>query len=216
MLRVIQEEAIKENTATVHAQVPVEVATYLLNEKRAEIAKLEARVKVEIVLIPNKYIETPHYKLERLRHDDDRLSTYRASYSIADGPTDEGDYLDRKFEGGKPRQEAAVKGFTPDQPAPVVARPELVPTPATLPAPAPVAAQYVTPAPAGGFLSRLFGLFRGTPSTPAAPAPVAELPAPVPAPATATGTGAPATRNGGQRGRDGARRHESSEGREPT
>jgi ribonuclease E len=114
MMRVIQEEAMKESTAAVHAQVPVEVATYLLNEKRAEIAKLEARVKVEIVLIPNKYIETPHYKLERLRHDDDRLSTYRASYSIADGPTDEGDYLDRKFEGGKPRQEAAVKGFTPD------------------------------------------------------------------------------------------------------
>ena len=222
MLRVIQEEAIKENTATVHAQVPVEVATYLLNEKRAEIAKLEARVKVEIVLIPNKYIETPHYKLERLRHDDDRLSTYRASYSIADGPTDEGDYLDRKFEGGKPRQEAAVKGFTPDQPAPVVARPEVAPTPAALPAPAPVAAQYVTPAPAGGFLSRLFGLFRGAPSTPAAPAPVAELPAPVPAPAAATGTGAPAPRNGGQRGRDGARGNgrgregrEGKEGREP-
>ena len=50
VLRVIQEEAMKENSAAVHAQVPVEVATYLLNEKRAEIAKLEARLKVDIVL----------------------------------------------------------------------------------------------------------------------------------------------------------------------
>ena len=216
MLRVIQEEAIKENTAAVHAQVPVEVATYLLNEKRAEIAKLEARVKVEIVLIPNKYIETPHYKLERLRHDDDRLSTYRASYSIADGPTDEGDYLDRKFEGGKPRQEAAVKGFTPDQPAPIVARPEVAPAPVALPAPAPAPApvQYVTPAASGGFLSRLFGLFRGAPSTPAAPppAPVIELPAP----AAVADVTASTTRNGGQRGRDGSRGNgRGREGREP-
>ena len=81
VLRVIQEEAMKENTATVHAQVPVDVATYLLNEKRAEIAKMEARLKIEVVLIPNKHIETPHYKLERLRHDDERLNTYRARRS---------------------------------------------------------------------------------------------------------------------------------------
>jgi ribonuclease E len=216
MLRVIQEEAIKDNTAAVHAQVPVEVATYLLNEKRAEIAKLEARVKVEIVLIPNKYIETPHYKLERLRHDDDRLSTYRASYSIADGPTDEGDYLDRKFEGGKPRQEAAVKGFTPEQPAPIVPRPEVAPAPVALPAPTPAPApvQYVTPAASGGFLSRLFGLFRGAPSTPAAPppAPIVELPAPAAAAADSGSAG----RNGGQRGRDGTRGNgRGREGREP-
>ena len=73
VLRVIQEEAMKENTANVHAQVPVDVATYLLNEKRGEITKMEARLKVEMVLIPNKHIETPHYGLERLRHDDERL-----------------------------------------------------------------------------------------------------------------------------------------------
>jgi ribonuclease E len=218
MLRVIQEEAIKDNTAAVHAQVPVEVATYLLNEKRAEIAKLEARVKVEIVLIPNKYIETPHYKLERLRHDDDRLSTYRASYSIADGPTDEGDYLDRKFEGGKPRQEAAVKGFTPDQPAPIIARPEVASAPVALPAPAPAPApaQYVTPAASGGFLSRLFGLFRSAPSAPAVPPPalVVELPAPE----AVAGASASTTRNGGPRGRDrdGSRGNgRGREGREP-
>ena len=79
VLRVLQEEAMKENTAAVHVQVPVEVATYLLNEKRTEIATLEARLKVEIVLIPNKSIETPLYSLERLKHDDERLLSYRAS-----------------------------------------------------------------------------------------------------------------------------------------
>jgi ribonuclease E len=162
MLRVIQEEAMKENTASVHAQVPVEVATYLLNEKRAEIAKLEARVKVEIVLIPNKYIETPHYKLERLRHDDDRLATYRSSYSLADGPSDEGEYLEKKFEAIKPRQEAVVKGITPGEPAPVVApKPEPVaaPAPAPVAAPAPAAARMAQPE-AGGFFGKILGMFR--------------------------------------------------------
>ena len=87
-LRVIQEEAMKDNTAAVHAQVPVEVATYLLNEKRSEIAQMEARLKVEIVLIPNKYIETPHYKMERLRHDDERLASYRATRAGAAAAAD--------------------------------------------------------------------------------------------------------------------------------
>src|SRR5690606_5109770 len=118
VLRVIQEESMKESTAAIHAQVPVDVATYLLNEKRGEIAKLEARLKVEIVLIPNKFIETPHYRLERMRHDDDRLATYRASYSIADGPPEDSRYLADKLEGGKPRQEAVVKGIVREGAAP--------------------------------------------------------------------------------------------------
>ncbi|HVL56712.1 MAG TPA: Rne/Rng family ribonuclease, partial [Burkholderiaceae bacterium] len=124
VLRVIQEEAMKENSAAVHAQVPVDVATYLLNEKRAEIAKLEARMKVEIVLIPNKNLETPHYKMERLRHDDDRLATYRASYSLADAPAEDDGYLERKLEAAKPRQEAMVRGVTPSQPAPAPREPQ--------------------------------------------------------------------------------------------
>ena len=56
-----------------HAQVPVEVASYLLNEKRADIAKIEARLRLSVVLIPNKFLDTPHYHIERLRHDDARL-----------------------------------------------------------------------------------------------------------------------------------------------
>ena len=61
VLRIMQEEAMKENTAAVHAQVPVDVATFLLNEKRNDIHAVEARLKVAILLIPNIHLETPNY-----------------------------------------------------------------------------------------------------------------------------------------------------------
>ena len=61
---------MKDNTAQIIAQVPVDVATFLLNEKRAEIHTIEARFKVNVLLVPNTYLETPNYKVTRLRHDD--------------------------------------------------------------------------------------------------------------------------------------------------
>lgn len=70
VMRLIEEEAMKERTAQVHAQLPVEVATFLLNEKRQVIVDLETRHQVHIVLIPNIHLETPEYKVERLRHDE--------------------------------------------------------------------------------------------------------------------------------------------------
>jgi ribonuclease E len=126
ILRILQEEAMKEGTAALHVQVPVEVATFLLNEKRTDIAKLEYRLKVTVVLIPNKYLETPNYNIERIKHDDPRLEDTRASYAMADEPAAETTYKLPKAEPGtpaKPRQEAVVKGITPTQPAPVSARP---------------------------------------------------------------------------------------------
>jgi ribonuclease E len=70
---------MKDNTAAVHVQVPVEVTSFLLNEKRTEITKIELKQRVTVLLMPNKHIETPNYKLERLRHDDPRLD--EASYT---------------------------------------------------------------------------------------------------------------------------------------
>jgi ribonuclease E len=67
ILRILQEEAMKENTAAVHAQVPVDVATFLLNEKRSEFHGIESRHKVSIVLVPNVNLETPNYTLGRRR-----------------------------------------------------------------------------------------------------------------------------------------------------
>lgn len=121
VLRIIQEEAMKENTAAIHCQVPVDVAAFLLNEKRAEVIKIESRFKVNVLLLPNKHLETPHYKLERLRHDDPRLDDPKASYAMADEASKELEsdtILNRKAEEAKPRQEAAVKGVRPSQPAP--------------------------------------------------------------------------------------------------
>lgn len=154
VLRIIQEEAMKDNTAAVHAQVPVEVATFLLNEKRTDIAKIESRLKVNVILIPNKHIETPHYTLERLKHDDPRLEESTVSYAMADEPAEE-TYTRKKEEAAKPRQEAMVKGITPDQPAPVVERPDRVP-PGTVTAPPAVA----TRAPQPGIIERILGWFK--------------------------------------------------------
>src|ERR1700751_996366 len=70
ILRILQEEAMKENTAQVVAQVPVDVATFLLNEKRTEVLSIETRFKVNVLLVPNRHLETPNYSVERLRHDD--------------------------------------------------------------------------------------------------------------------------------------------------
>src|SRR5690606_12114400 len=117
VLRLIQEEAMKENTAAVHAQVPVEVATFLLNEKRADIAKMEARLKVNLVLIPNKHLETPHHHLERLRHDDPRLEEIKASFELVDAPSTVMDWVPAGAD-IKAKPEALVKGITPAQPAP--------------------------------------------------------------------------------------------------
>ncbi|WP_456378664.1 ribonuclease E [Thiolapillus sp.] len=70
ILRIIEEEALKENTGRVQAQLPVEVATFLLNEKRQPISEVEQRHNIEVVLIPNKHLETPHYSIERIRRQD--------------------------------------------------------------------------------------------------------------------------------------------------
>nr|WP_297351854.1 Rne/Rng family ribonuclease [uncultured Caldimonas sp.] len=179
ILRMVQEEAMKENTAAVHVQVPVEVTSFLLNEKRTEITKIELKQRVTVLLVPNKHLETPNYKLERLRHDDPRLENLQASYSMIEEPDDEVG-ITRRDKGGKAKQEPVIKGILPDQPAPQ-APPKPAPepvaaAPAPTPAPVPVAA-----APAGGgFFGWLKKLLVGEPQP--APAPVA-APAAEPAPA---------------------------------
>jgi ribonuclease E len=70
VLRLVEEESMKESTARVAAQMPVDVATYLLNEKRGDVAAIEAQQKVEILLIPNQNLETPHFEIQRVRGQD--------------------------------------------------------------------------------------------------------------------------------------------------
>ena len=124
VLRIIQEEAMKENTGAVHAQVPVDVASFLLNEKRAEIQKLEARIKVNIVLVPNAHLETPHYKVQRLKHDElNQMEHVPTSYELVEQP-EEPKAPGKDAEPKKERPQAAVQGIVPDQPAPIVPEPQ--------------------------------------------------------------------------------------------
>ncbi len=171
ILRMVQEEAMKENTAAVHVQVPVEVTSFLLNEKRTEITKIELKQRLTVLLVPNKHLETPNYKLERLRHDDPRLENIRASYTMIEEPEDEVS-ISRREKSVKPRQEPVIKGVLPDEPAPppVPAPPPPAPVVAA-PAPAP-AAPVLAPAATGGFFGWLKKVFGGgdEPTTVAAPA----------------------------------------------
>jgi ribonuclease E len=176
ILRMVQEESMKENTAAVHVQVPVEVTSFLLNEKRTEIAKIELKQRITVLLVPNKHLDTPNYRLERLRHDDPRLENLQVSYSMIEEPEDEVGITRReKF---KAKQEPVIKGLMPDTPAPVVEpKPEpVVVAAAPVAAPAPV----VEAAPAsGGFFGWLKRVFGGEEAPAAAPvaAPVVATPA---------------------------------------
>jgi len=162
ILRILEEEAMKENTGAVHVQMPVDVATFLLNEKRPDIQAIELRHKVTILLIPNIHLETPAHTITRLRHDDLNNDDAREpSYKMVDAPLEEAIKQATQMEAAKPRQEAMVKSISPDQPAPLVA--EKVAEP-------PVAA----PAPAeAGLIAKLFSWFRSPPK-PVEPPPVAE------------------------------------------
>jgi ribonuclease E len=180
VLRIIQEEAMKENTGAVHAQVPVDVSSFLLNEKRAEIQKLEARLKVNIVLVPNPHLETPHYKVQRLKHDElNAMEHVPSSYELVERPEEPkapGAEEEVKLE----RQQPVVKGITPEQPAPLPQARPAAPQPVAQPAPQPAPAAVVAPS-GSGFLSRLFGgLFKvepaPAPAAAAAPAPGAAQP----------------------------------------
>ena len=160
VLRIIQEEAMKENTAAIHTQVPVEVAAFLLNEKRAEVIKIETRFKVNVLLVPNKHLETPHYKLERLRHDDPRLDDQKASYVMAEEAARELETdttVSKKDTDVKARPEAAVKGITPTQPAPMAQ-------------PRPARTEKATSESSGGFFSFIKKLFSSSPAVEEKPA----------------------------------------------
>jgi len=82
IMRLVEEEAMKEKTAKIIAQVPVSVATYLLNEKRPAIREIEERQQIDMVLIPNPNILTPKYEVQRVREDDKKESASKASYQL--------------------------------------------------------------------------------------------------------------------------------------
>ena len=157
ILRIIQEEAMKDNTAQVVAQVPVDVATFLLNEKRTDVLTIETRFKVNVLLVPNRHLETPNYSVERLRHDDlNQAEPLPLSFDLVKQPEQVDHAQQMKEEAAAPRQEAVVKGITPAQPAP-------------LPVERPAAAAAAESA-GESWLSRVLGWFRAKPQAVMTPA----------------------------------------------
>ena len=170
ILRIIQEESLKDSTASVLCQVPVDVASFLLNEKRSEISKIEMKQRINVLLVPNKTLETPNYKLERLKHDDPRLDNIEASYKMAEEIEDP-TLVTRRSQEKHNKQEPIIKGVLPDAPAPVaVPKPEAAAAvPKTAPRSQPVAPASAAPA-EKGFFGWLKGLFGGAETPVAAPA----------------------------------------------
>ncbi|AIZ19660.1 Rne/Rng family ribonuclease [Neisseria meningitidis] len=121
VLRMVQEEAMKDNTGEVHAQVPVDVATFLLNEKRAELFAMEERLDVNVVLIPNIHLENPHYEINRIRIDDVEEDGEPSYKRVAEPEEDESAKPFGSEKAKASRPEPAVKGVRHTQPAPTVA-----------------------------------------------------------------------------------------------
>jgi ribonuclease E len=194
ILRILEEEAMKENTGAVHVQMPVDVATFLLNEKRPDIQAIELRHKVTILLIPNIHLETPAHTITRLRHDDLNNEDVREpSYRMVDAPIEEDTKLAKgKDENAKPRQEAVIKGISPEQPAPNL--PEKVTT--IVPAASNLEA---------GIFAKIFSWFRSPPNKPVE---VAPPPEPTRKPRESRNDGRRERNDGRRAGRNGIRREE--------
>jgi len=171
IIRLAEEHAMKDNTGQVLVQAPVEIANYLLNEKRRALSEIEKRHDAPIVIVADESLHTPHYEVTRIRENELGEETAKPSYQR-----------------GTPRKLAtialtkanlnipppfAVTNVKPDRPAPLREEREEQPRqqPAPAPAPAPVAAP-VQPAPvarSGGLMGWLKGLFGGETAQPAAP-----------------------------------------------
>lgn len=117
ILRLIEEEAAKENTGQIRAVVPVPVASFLLNEKRNLIAAIEERHNSKVLILPNPHLETPHYEVLRLRPDDSLIGEVSYEHKIEAADVEYGVDL-TTVENSRPQQKAAVKTVAPATPAP--------------------------------------------------------------------------------------------------
>ena len=133
VLRLIEEEAMKERTARVVAQLPVDVATYLLNEKRPVISAVEQRCGVNVVLVPNPHLDMPRYEIQRLRDDEVRQpGAVNTSYKLVTAPEPATLPPSAEKSGREAPEQPAVKGIEPATPAPI-SRVESAPTAPTGP-----------------------------------------------------------------------------------
>ena len=122
VLRLLEEESLKDNTGTILAKMPIQCATYLLNEKRDKIDDLEMRRKVKLVVIPDPNLETPHYEIERVKDNDTHRheSNYKKSYELIT-EEDVVDLVEIATNNSTPGEVAAVQRIEPPTPKPVAA-----------------------------------------------------------------------------------------------
>lgn len=118
VLRLMEEEAMKENTARVIVQVPVEVATFLINEKRDMVREVEARNMVDILIVPNPELETPNYVVERTRLAELAEQESKSSYELATAQKTALVPSPVEKEAGPRGESPAVKDVIPTGPAP--------------------------------------------------------------------------------------------------
>ncbi|HCK4467639.1 TPA: ribonuclease E [Pseudomonas aeruginosa] len=199
ILRLIEEEALKDHTAEVRARVPFQVAAFLLNEKRNAITKIELRTRARIFILPDDHLETPHFEVQRLRDDSPELVAGQTSYEMATVEHEEAQPVSSTRT--LVRQEAAVKTVAPQQPAPQHTEAPVEPA---KPMPEPSLFQ--------GLVKSLVGLFAGKDQPAAKPAETSK-------PAAERQTRQDERRNGRQQnrrrdGRDGNRRDEERKPRE--
>ena len=165
IIRVAEEHAMKENTGQVLVQAPVEIANYLLNEKRSALREIEQRHEAPIVIVADEQLHTPHYTVTRLRENELGEESNKPSYQRG---TPRKLPVHALTKGQLNIPPPAVTQVKHTSPAPV--REEVEPAAA---APAPVVAAPVAAAPSGGVIGWLKRVFGGEPAP--APAPAAPV-----------------------------------------
>ncbi|WP_411751443.1 ribonuclease E [Serratia sp. (in: enterobacteria)] len=153
ILRLIEEEALKENTKEVHAIVPVQVASYLLNEKRDSVSAIEKRQGgVKAIIVPNEQMQTPHYSVLRVRKGEE---TPTLSYLLPKLHEEEMAQPQDDAPVERKREQPALASFSLAQDAPPPEEEPVVSKPAVAAKPAVASAAVAEAKP--GLLSRLFG-----------------------------------------------------------
>ncbi|MCU7876817.1 MAG: ribonuclease E [Candidatus Thiodiazotropha sp. (ex Lucinoma borealis)] len=203
VLRIIEEEAMKENTGRIVAQLPVDMSTFLLNEKRQAIHDIERRQTISVVLVPNIYLDTPNYSIERVRvgdlpSEDDTVSSYKMVSEESEEDTQEFGKA-KQLKSEKP----AVKTIAPASPVPQRAQPTKTET------------EHES-----GFLKKIFSIFSSKTPEPKEPEPAKAKPVRKARKQQQTPSGerssstAKGRRNqpSGGRGRNSARRNDRTEG----
>lgn len=117
ILRLIEDEAQKESSREIRVVVPVSIATFLLNEKRNEISNIENRNSIEVTILPDVNLETPHFTVNRIRNQDDEKSEF--SHELLGNLSKITDETDISIEGPNDLPKPAVKTLIPNTPAPI-------------------------------------------------------------------------------------------------